>query len=61
MKNQIPSGFETDEKLDVSLRPEEAEMADYEAVPIEQFGMAVLRGMGWKKGVGIGRNNKYVR
>ena len=28
---------------------------DYEKVPIEQFGLAVLRGMGWKDGDGVGR------
>merc|ERR1719447_1322254 len=29
-------------------------MDDYDNVPIEQFGMAMLRGMGWKEGQGIG-------
>jgi len=33
---------------------------DYEKVPIEQFGLAVLRGMGWKETDGIGRRGKYV-
>ncbi|NXV57514.1 GPKOW protein, partial [Molothrus ater] len=28
---------------------------DYEAVPVGQFGLAMLRGMGWKQGQGIGR------
>ena len=31
---------------------------DYEAMPIEIFGEAVLRGMGWKKGEAIGKTNK---
>ncbi|NXR27604.1 GPKOW protein, partial [Cinclus mexicanus] len=28
---------------------------DYEAVPVGQFGLAMLRGMGWSQGQGIGR------
>jgi len=32
---------------------------DYEKVPIEQFGLALLRGMGWKDGDGIGRTQRY--
>lgn len=30
--------------------------ADYDAVPIEEFGAAMLRGMGWKDGEAIGKN-----
>ena len=33
-------------------------IADYDAVPIEAFGLAMLRGMGWKDGEGIGKNKK---
>ncbi|XP_051499937.1 LOW QUALITY PROTEIN: G-patch domain and KOW motifs-containing protein [Apus apus] len=33
---------------------------DYEAVPVEAFGLAMLRGMGWKQGEGIGRTFKQV-
>ncbi|XP_064606132.1 G-patch domain and KOW motifs-containing protein-like [Liolophura sinensis] len=58
VQNKLPEGYETDEKLDVSLRPDEAEAADYEQVPIEQYGLAMLRGMGWKPGEGVGRNKK---
>ena len=32
------------------------EDADYESVPIEAFGKGLLRGMGWKDGLGIGKN-----
>jgi hypothetical protein len=37
-------------KLDMSLRPEEVSTSSkmYESVPIEKFGAALLRGMGWK-------------
>ena len=41
-------------KADVST------MEDYENVPIEQFGMAMLRGMGFKEGEGIGGFKKEV-
>ncbi|VDK52613.1 unnamed protein product [Anisakis simplex] len=37
-----------------------AEDADYEQVPVESFGLAVLRGCGWKEGEGIGLTNKRV-
>ncbi|GFU57813.1 g-patch domain and KOW motifs-containing protein [Nephila pilipes] len=58
MQNKVPEGYETDDRLDVSLRPEESKLEDYERVPVEQFGMAMMRGMGWKEGDGIGNNNK---
>lgn len=32
--------------------------ADYDRVPVEAYGMAMLKGMGWKEGVGIGRTFK---
>ncbi|XP_054422408.1 G-patch domain and KOW motifs-containing protein [Pteronotus mesoamericanus] len=34
--------------------------ADYEAVPVEAYGLAMLRGMGWKPGQGIGRTFNQV-
>lgn len=34
----------------------EPTMDDYENVPIGDYGMAMLRGMGWKEGMVIGRN-----
>lgn len=39
------------------LQPDEA---DYDEIPIEQYGMAMLRGMGWKDGEGIGKHKKFV-
>ncbi|XP_035675737.1 G-patch domain and KOW motifs-containing protein-like isoform X2 [Branchiostoma floridae] len=56
--NKAPEGFETDSKLDVSIRPDEASLDDYEAMPVEAFGMAALRGMGWTPEEGIGRTFK---
>ena len=42
-------------RADIAARPESASLADYEAVPIEDFGLALLRGQGWKPGDPIGR------
>ncbi|KAK9365709.1 DExH-box splicing factor binding site-domain-containing protein [Lipomyces kononenkoae] len=47
-------------KLDILTRPDEPTLQDYEAVPVEEFGFALLRGMGWKEGEGIGRNRKRI-
>jgi len=59
LQNQVPAGYEQDEgALDVSVRPNESNLVDYERVPIEEFGMAMLRGMGWTKKDGIGLTNK---
>ncbi|TPX62304.1 hypothetical protein PhCBS80983_g00591 [Powellomyces hirtus] len=41
---------------DVNLRPDESTMDDYERVPIEEFGKALLRGMGWEQGRAVGKN-----
>ncbi|KAJ3339475.1 hypothetical protein HDU93_008189 [Gonapodya sp. JEL0774] len=43
---------------DVALRPDEPTFADYDGVPVDQFGTALLRGMGWKDGQAIGKNKK---
>lgn len=34
--------------------PDMATLAEYAAIPVEKFGAALLRGMGWKEGMGIG-------
>jgi G patch domain/KOW motif-containing protein len=51
IQNRVPEGFETDDKFDVSLRPVEPNLDDYESVPVQEFGLAMLRGMGWKPGL----------
>lgn len=60
LSNAVPQGFETDENLDVSLRAEQSSLDDYENIPVEKFGMAMLRGMGWKADEGIGGFKKQV-
>lgn len=54
-RNRVPEGFEDGDKLDVSIRPDQPDDTDYEKIPIESFGMAMLRGMGFDKSKGIGR------
>ncbi|XP_026532120.1 G-patch domain and KOW motifs-containing protein [Notechis scutatus] len=58
MVNRVPDGFEDGDKVDVSLRPEPSTESDYEEVPVEAYGLAMLKGMGWKAGEGIGRTFK---
>jgi hypothetical protein len=31
---------------------------DYEAMPVEEFGKALLRGLGWADGQGVGRKRQ---
>ena len=45
-------------RSDIASRPESASLADYSEVPIEEFGAAMLRGMGWKEGDAVGRNKR---
>ena len=61
-RNQPPgieslSSEEAKFKYDLQMRPEESTLADYAAVPVEDFGQALLRGMGWEEGKGIGKGN----
>ncbi len=39
----------------LSFLPLQSTEAQYEEMPVEHFGMAVLRGMGWKKGMAMGK------
>jgi len=45
---------------DVAHLPDSAPLAAYEDMPVEAFGEAMLRGMGWKEGAPVGRNSKEV-
>lgn len=42
-------------RADVHSRPDPATLDDYAAVPVEEFGAALLRGMGWKEGDVVGK------
>ncbi|NP_001233090.1 uncharacterized protein LOC100568797 [Acyrthosiphon pisum] len=33
---------------------------DYESIPIDKFGLAMLRGMGWKPTKGVGKNSQII-
>ncbi|KAJ9374962.1 hypothetical protein DTO282E5_517 [Paecilomyces variotii] len=44
-------------RADVASRPDPASLDAYNAIPVEEFGAALLRGMGWKEGQPIGRGN----
>ena len=47
-------------KADVASRPDSASLDDYVTVPIEEFGAALLRGMGWKEGDVVGKRKDRV-
>lgn len=41
---------------DLARLPDAADAEAYESMPVEAFGEAMLRGMGWTEGGGVGRN-----
>lgn len=43
-------------KHDTACCMQEASLDAYEAMPISSFGEAMMRGMGWKEGLSVGRN-----
>ena len=43
---------------DVVTRPDSCTLEEYQRVPVEQFGLALLKGMGWKPGTGASRTGK---
>ncbi|KAK4875455.1 hypothetical protein RN001_011877 [Aquatica leii] len=50
----------TENVIEIEGKPEST-LEDYESVPIDDYGMAMLRGMGWNEGMGIGKNNKTIK
>lgn len=44
-----------------SLGEKESTLEDYENVPVQEFGLAVLRGMGWAPEKGIGKSGQIVQ
>lgn len=56
MQNRRSGANEDDSfRSDVASRPDSASLDEYAAVPIEEFGVALLRGMGWKEGDAVGK------
>lgn len=56
MRNRISGANEDGSfRSDVASRPDSASLDEYAAVPIEEFGAALLRGMGWKEGDVVGK------
>ena len=47
-------------RLDVATRADAAELEVYESMPIEDFGKAYLRGLGWEEGKGVGADLESV-
>ncbi len=43
---------------DLKALPEDPSLDAYERMPVEDFGMALLRGMGWNEGQGVGRKKE---
>jgi G-patch domain len=43
---------------DIVTRPDSCTLDDYQRVPVEQFGIALLRGMGWAPGTGASRSGR---
>jgi len=60
------SGLSTGPLIEFSLSggsaggSEKSTLEDYDRVPVSDFGLAMLRGMGWKAEEGIGLKNKRV-
>lgn len=50
--------FSHDILLLFSINTHQSVDADYEQVPIEQYGQALLRGMGWTEGMGVGKKGR---
>ncbi|KAL8695492.1 MAG: hypothetical protein Q9218_000070 [Villophora microphyllina] len=47
-------------RSDVASRPDPASLDDYARVPVEEFGLGMLRGMGWKEGEVVGKRKDQV-
>lgn len=63
-KKQIEGSANANDKSSLKfpgvIPQEDSTLDDYNDVPITDFGEALMRGMGWEKGKGVGRNRKIV-
>ena len=65
MQNRVPGYDDAKDdkdkyKNDMMQRPEETSMDEYSVMPVTSFGLAMLKGMGYKEGGAIGGVNKSV-
>lgn len=60
LNNQSPMDEDELFRWDVASRPDSAKLEDYAAVPVDEFGAALLRGLGWKDGDAIGKQKGLV-
>jgi len=51
---EVPSIINTQEGMEMSTAE------DYESIPIDKFGLAMLRGMGWKPTKDVGKNSQII-
>ena len=51
---------EQEDKIAFEDCGEETKLADYDEMPIAEFGMALMRGMGWKDGSALGSSRKGI-
>ena len=59
---RVTNGINEDDafRIDLESRPDSSTLDDYAAVPVEEFGAALLRGMGWKEGDVVGKRKDQV-
>ncbi|OWA50171.1 putative G patch domain and KOW motifs-containing protein [Hypsibius exemplaris] len=62
MQNRLPEHLQSSETgtLNSDMHASEPTQDDYDQIPVEKYGMAMLRGMGWREDQGIGKTNKQV-
>ena len=60
LQTQSPMNEDELFRWDVASRPDSAKLEDYAAVPVDEFGAALLRGLGWKDGDAIGKHKGLV-
>ena len=59
-RDTFPANEDDMFRNDVASRPDMASLDAYAAVPVEEFGAALLRGMGWKEGDAVGRRKEQI-
>jgi G patch domain/KOW motif-containing protein len=56
LSSQVEGGEDEKFRYDVSRRPEAPTLDSYTNMPVEMIGEAMLRGMGWAPGAGVGKS-----